>query len=226
MTFGAGENEVPVWSPDGKEIAYAANGRHKLYVFPVDGSSPERPLTDMPGHFHPESWSPDGKLIAMEVIASPSSWQVWMLPVTGDHRPYRYLANLDRVRKPTFSPDGRLLAYASQESGDLQVYVTRFPGPGETVQVSTAGGTDPVWSRDGHELYYLRPDDAMMRASVMDMPRLMVGKPEMLFHADFWHAPIAGEIECYSGLDGVHHPDYKGEEIFPLELAAATEIMR
>lgn len=185
MTFAAGENELPVWSPDGRQIAYAGNGRNKAFVFPVDGSAAEHAIADVTEHFHLVSWSPDGKLIGMEKAAgSQQEYGIWMVRLSGG-KPYP-LTDL-RGHKPTFSPDGRLLAYVSTG----QVWITPFPGPGETVQVSTDGGSDPVWSRDSREIFYISGDN-MMRATVSNASRIVVGKQERLFQAHFWHAPIAG----------------------------------
>jgi eukaryotic-like serine/threonine-protein kinase len=183
MTFAPGENEVPVWSPDGKQIAYAGNGRNQAYVFPVDGSSPERPIAAIPDHFHLHSWSADGSLIAFEKIVNRST-EIWMLPTAGSRQPYRYI---DDAYYPAFSPDGRWLAYVSVSN----VYIQRFPGPGERIQVSTADGTEPVWSRDGHDLYY-EAGDSLFRVSVATAPSLVVGKPEVVYQGHFWRSNIAG----------------------------------
>jgi len=117
--------------PDGKDAEFS------LFVFPVDGSAPEHPIADITEHFHLVSWSPDGKLIGMEKAAgSQQEYGIWMVPLLGG-KPYRFLdQQRGRQLKPTFSPDGRLLAYVSTG----QVYITRFPGPGESVQVSTERG--------------------------------------------------------------------------------------
>jgi hypothetical protein len=165
MTFAPGENELPVWSPDGRQIAYAGNGRNKAFLFPVDGSAPEHAIADVTEHFHLVSWSPDGKLVGMERAAgNQQQYEMWMVPLSGG-KPYPF-ADQPRGHKPTFSPDGHLLAYVSAESGTGQVYITRFPGPGETVQVSTDGGSDPVWSRDGHEIFYLNACSPQRRSRV------------------------------------------------------------
>lgn len=194
MTFALGENEVPVWSPDGRQIAYAGNGRNQAYVFPVDGSSPERPIATIPDHFHLHSWSADGSLIAFEKYVNGSP-EIWMLPTAGSRQPYRYI---DHAHDPAFSPDGRWLAYVSVSVGasapGLQaqnVYIQRFPGPGERIQVSTADGTEPVWSRDGHDLYY-EAGDSLFRASVATAPSLVVGKPEVVYQGHFWRSNIVG----------------------------------
>lgn len=189
MTFGEGENEVPLWSPNGREIAYAANGRKQAVILEVDGSAPERVIASIPDHFHLLSWSPDGKLIAFEKFAS-GHVEIWMLPVSSGQKPYRILER-SAAGQPAFSPSGRLLAYTSRESGSNEVFVTSFPGPGETTQVSKDGGDEPLWSRDGRELFYAHRD-VLMRATVSSSPSLSVGKPEVLFSARFLRSPKAG----------------------------------
>ena len=109
-----------------------------------------------------------------------------MLPLAAGRQPYLYLKD---AGYPAFSPDGHWLAYVSAESSN--VYVRRFPGPGETIQVSAAGGEEPVWSRDGRALYY-EAGDTLFRVSVATAPKLMVGKPEVVFQGQFWHSSIAG----------------------------------
>ncbi len=188
MTSAPGENEIPVWSPDGKQIAYAGNGRKQAYVFPVDASGPERSIAAIPDHFHLDSWSSDGSLIALERYKiDDQSVAIWMLPLAAGRQPYLYLKD---AGYPAFSPDGHWLAYVAADEGN-NVYVRRFPGPGETIQVSAAGGTEPVWSRDGRALYY-EAGDTLFRASVAAAPKLMVGKPEVVFQGQFWHTTIAG----------------------------------
>lgn len=182
MTFAPGENEIPVWSPDGTQIAYAGNGRKQAYAFPVDGSRPEHAIGTLPNHFHLQSWSPDGSLIALETQGG-----IWMLPATGAREAYPYL---DGAGEPKFSPDGRWLAYIALGRRS-NVYIQRFPGPGEKIQVSSEGGFEPVWSRDGRELYY-KSAHTLFRVSVATTPALLVGKPEAVYQGHFWESDIAG----------------------------------
>ena len=187
MTFAPGENEIPVWSPDSRQIAYAGNGRKQAYVFPVDGSSPERAIASIPDHFHLDSWSADGSLIALEKYVNRSP-EIWMLPTAGNRQPYRYM---DHAIYPAFSPDGHWLAYVSGDLRNYNVYIQRFPGPGERIQVSTEAGLEPVWSRDGRELYF-ESGDTLFGVDVATTPNLVVGKPEVVYQGHFWHSNIAG----------------------------------
>ncbi len=186
MTFAPGEDELPVWSPDGKRIAFASNGRQQAFVLPADGSGQEEPLMKNDTHFHLQSWSPDGKLIAFERLGSSGRWEIWMLPMEGDHKPYPYLQGQFQELHPAFSPDGKWLAYTSTESGHREVYVQRFPGPGEKVQVSTDGGAYATWSRDGRRLIY-ESSDTLWAVDVTNSPTFRVGKAHVLYQGQIWN---------------------------------------
>ena len=185
ITFAPGEDELPVWSPDGKRVAFASNGRQQAFVIPVDGSGKEEPLFKNDSHFHLQSWSPDGKLIAYERVGSSGEYEIWMLPIEGDRKPYPYLVSQFQEFRPAFSTDGKWLAYTSNESGRNEVYVQRFPGPGEKVQVSTDGGINPVWTRDGKHLVYENAG-TLWSTEVMISP-FRVGKSRVLYQGDIWN---------------------------------------
>jgi serine/threonine-protein kinase len=185
MSFAAGADELPVWSPDGKRIAYASNGRQQAFVIPVDGSGQEQPLMKNDSHFHLQSWSPDGKLIALEKLGTSGQYEIWILPLEGDRKPYPYLVSQFRVNQPAFSVDGQWLAYTSNESGRAEVYAQRFPGPGEKVQVSTDGGSNPEWSRDGKQLVFENAG-TLWETEVLVSP-FRVGKSRVLFQGDIWN---------------------------------------
>jgi tricorn protease-like protein len=184
VTFATGEDEIPVWSPDGKRVAYASNSRKKAFSILSDGSGGEQQLMTRQQHFHLYSWSPDGKLIAFEQKAPHDRWEVWMLPIDHVSNPYPYLRTAFNERTPAFSPDGNWLAYASDESGPSQIYVQRFRGLGKKIMVSTDGGTEPVWSRDGKELYYLN-EDKIFQVSISARNEMAVSRPHPLFQVHF-----------------------------------------
>jgi len=186
ITFAPGEDELPIWSPDGKRIAFASNGRQQAFVLPADGSGQEESLMKNDTHFHLQSWSPDGNLIAFERLGASGRWEIWMLPMEGDRKPYPYLQGQFPELHPAFSPDGKWLAYTSWESGRAEVYVQRFPGPGEKVQVSTDGGLDPVWARDGHRLVY-EGGDTLWAVDVASSPTFRLGNAHVLFQGEIWN---------------------------------------
>ena len=157
LTFGPIGNVSPIWSPDGKWIAYssARNGHFSLCRKPSDGSGAEETLLtdiDQPALV---DWSRDGKyLLYSRPISSGPGRQIWSLPLEGERKPSLIV---ERGAAGKFSPDGHWLAYTSGESGTIQVYVVPFGGGQGKWQVSANGGTQPKWSNDGKELYYMDP---------------------------------------------------------------------
>ncbi len=152
-----GEAVFPVWTPDGGQVVFAWNrsGETNVHTVPVDGlSAPRRvtsgPLTDLPGDI-----SPDGRWLAVLRISPETGTDIYIAPFDGSGSPQPLVATTANDVQPAFSPDGRWLAYASQLTGEMQVFVTAFPGPGPRLQVSTAGGVAPVWSPDGRQLAYV-----------------------------------------------------------------------
>jgi Tol biopolymer transport system component/predicted Ser/Thr protein kinase len=171
LTFLAGGNRWPVWTPNGKNIVLqstnpAAPG---LYWVRSEGSGEAQRLTDGKLNEQPYSFSPDGKRLAFSGAGNGGSQDIFTAPIEGD--PVRigkaelFLGTPFLERYPAFSPDGRWLAYASNASGPIEVYVRPFPGPGGRWQISTGGGSFPVWSRDGRELVYETLDGRVMAVS-------------------------------------------------------------
>jgi serine/threonine-protein kinase len=130
----------------------------------------------------PTSWSPDGSTLAFHERKPNGERDIWVVSPGSDPVPF-LLTPFDE-RSPRFSPDGKWLAYVSDESGRNDVYVQPFPGPGPKWLVSTDGGIDPVWSRDGHELFY-RKDDEMMAVSVAPKGEFSASRPRRLFEIRF-----------------------------------------
>jgi Tol biopolymer transport system component len=180
LTFGASSgqgNMYPVWSPDGKNIAYTSyrNGTYSLYQKSADGSGGETLLLEGIDHFRvPTSWSADGKFLVYHEGFSgrtyangvPGGWSIWVLPLFGDHKAYPFIQSSFSAREASFSPDGKWLAYCSNESGEYRIYVVPFPGPGGKWQVSLGDGRDPLWRRDGKEIFYLSADNKLMAVKV------------------------------------------------------------
>jgi Tol biopolymer transport system component len=96
----------------------------------------------------------------------PGGWSIWILPLFGDRKTYPFLQSNFSAREATFSPDGKWLAYCSNESGEYRVYVVPFPGPGGKWQVSRGDGRGPLWRRDGKELFYLSADNKLLAVTV------------------------------------------------------------
>ena len=130
----------------------------------------------------PMSWSLDGRFVLYQDAGPTTGWDLWALPMTGARKPIVVVNGPFEERSGQFSPDGRWVAYQSNEPGQFEIYVQAFPGPGGKCQVSTAGGTDPRWRADGKELFYIAPDLKLMAASVQVSGSVFEpGSPTTLF---------------------------------------------
>src|SRR5207237_5054324 len=130
LTFDAAQdNSSPLWSPDGARIAFASrrNGKWGLYLKPVDGSASEELITESEPPKAPISWSPDGKLLVYWVLDPQTRDDVWAVPVTGDKKPIPILHAGNQEITPQLSPDGKWIAYTSNETSRLEVYIKPFP---------------------------------------------------------------------------------------------------
>jgi Tol biopolymer transport system component len=132
----------------------------------------------------PESWSPDGRFLLYANFDASTGTDLWALPMVGDPKAFPVVQTRFEERRGQFSPDGRWVAYESNESGQFEIYARAFPGSGARWQVSTAGGMQVRWRRDGKELFYVAPDGTMMAASISvsaDRQTLNAGQPIALF---------------------------------------------
>ena len=183
--LSVGGAEGPVWTPDGARVTYAATaeGRDRgIFWKPADGSGEAEQLASLEHPRRLGSWSPDGETLVFAVSHPSTGYDLWVLP--GDGQPQPFLATPFSERNPELSPDGRWLLYLSDESGRIEVYLQPYPGPGQRTKVSTAGGTEPSWSRDGREIFYrdgARRD--LMVVSFNASAEPSVGQPRLLFEA-------------------------------------------
>src|SRR5262249_20619054 len=184
LTFDATQdNSMPVWSPDGTRVAFGSkrNGKWGVYVKLADGTAKEELLTESDAAKTPMSWTPDGKQLVYQVEDPKTRSDVWVVTLGGDRKPAPILQSQFSEQFPQVSPDGKWIAYSSNETGRPEIYIKPFPeGPGKW-QVSTDGGAFPRWRRDGKELYFssapniLAADIRVMGSSVQP------GAPHMLF---------------------------------------------
>jgi dipeptidyl aminopeptidase/acylaminoacyl peptidase len=188
FTFGTGDSFAPLWSPDGRLIVF----RQDLDLFEkaVGGQGGEGKLLFKSDELKvPCDWSRDGRYIAFDSLGKETGWDIWVMPVSGDRKPVPFLKTPFGELLPVFSPDGRFLAYQSNESGRYEVYVQSFPGPGGKWQISTAGGVEPRWRADGKELYYRAPDQRLMAVGIQNGSGFEAGPPQPLFQARFDMTP-------------------------------------
>jgi Tol biopolymer transport system component len=184
LTFDAGREGDPVWSPDGSQIVFNSDRSGNWntgYVRPSDGSGQDAPLVTMERLFDSPDWSRDGRFIVFTGGAHQSSNDLWMLPMSGDRKPEPFLQTPFSEDSPAFSPDGRWVAYNSNASGRFEVYVRGFGGPAGQFQVSRDGGWAPRWRGDGKEIFFLALDGTMMAASVTFDKGLQLSVPRALF---------------------------------------------
>jgi len=178
---GEGSASDVIWTPDGKRVAFAwmqPGGPRNLYWQPADGSSPIERLTTNEYNQFSGSWSPDGTTLAF-VECRLDFCQILLLDVRS-RRITPFLNSQSVQAYPEFSPDGRWLAFASSESGRYEVYVRPFPGPGGQWQISQQGGTEPLWARNGKQLFY-RHGDQIWAVDVQAGPAFSAGKARLLF---------------------------------------------
>ena len=169
FTFGpANLHAKSIWSPDGSRLVFNSNGKGHLdlYQKASSGAGAEEVLLEDNLDKYPVSWSPDGRFILYVTTGVARINNLFVLPLSGDHKPIPFLKTQFNQPIGQFSPDGKWVAYVSDESGRNEVYVAPFPGPGGKWQISTVGGTHPRWRRDGTEIFYLASDYKLMTAAV------------------------------------------------------------
>ena len=215
-----GVGGLPFWTPDGKNVTFRSRkaGRPHLFWKTADGlGAKEEPLTSGENAQHPGAWSLDGEMLAFTDDDPSTGRDIWTLSLHNGRKAEPFLRTSFNEANPAFSPDGRWMAYESDESGRDEVYVTDFPGRSMQVPVSTEGGAEAVWSRDGQELFY-RNGDKMMAVAIVLQPTFRPSKPEFLFEK--YHVPYAPLRNYDVSSDGRQFLMLKDNEQF----AAVTHI--
>jgi serine/threonine-protein kinase len=212
LTFDPADDRSPVWTPDGRRIVFASTQADKatfnLYWRRADGTGEVQRLTDSKNQQLPTSWHPNGKFLAFIERQPQTSLDLMILPLEADEtlgwkpgKPTVFLNSPFSDAGPSFSPDGRWLAYSSDESGRSELYVRPFPGPGGTWQISTGGGFSPTWSRARHELLYGTPEQRIMVAPyTVEGDSFHVEQPRLWSEGRYARRP-AGSFDLHSDGD-------------------------
>jgi hypothetical protein len=199
-----GMSHDPVWTPNGRRVAFRSwqHGGMTMWWMPADRSGPPERLDPAGTRQSPVSFSPDGRFLAFDQKSVETADDAWILPIAGGE-PRPVAASKFGEGSIKFSPDGRWVAYASDESGRPEIYVQPFPGLGPKIQISNAGGSDPVWRRTGGELYYRSGNTMMLVAVDTSGPQLEASAPRPL-----WEGAYASGSGASCGMPGVSSSSY------------------
>lgn len=182
FSSGPGRNDTPVWSPDSKRVAFASDrdGPQQVFVKVVDDAAPEQPVTtsDLPFK-NPAAWSPDGQWILITQLDARTAQNIWVIPATGGE-PRMLVSGPARDIAGPISPNGRWMAYVSDDTGRLEVYVQSFPEPGRRIQISQQGAVGVWWTRDGRQLYLYGADQRLWKVDVDTAGTFQAGTPQLV----------------------------------------------
>ena len=202
LTHGPASNFDPIWTPDGKRVIYvSARPIFDVYSRSTDGSGDEEVVLTGSSDKYPESVTPDGHTLLFSTSASVDDEDLWVAPLATPKEAKPFLATKFYESDATFSPDSRWIAYQSGESGKAEIYVRDFPAGRNRFQVSTDGGFEPVWARNGKELFY-RSGKKLISVPVKLGADFVPGPPKVLFQGDF---AVGGQVPAYDvSPDGQH----------------------
>jgi len=196
LSMDAGEDETPVWSPDGRLVAWSGSRALRgIFRRRADGSGSEELIWTLENHAHVRDWTPDGRALILELADPSTRYDIWRLDLSDTPTATPFLQTQFNERCSRLSPDGHWLAYVSDESGRDEVYIQSFPQPGSKIPVSRSGGDQPVWSRDGSKLFF-RGNEAIQEITFQPGSPPSVSKARSLF-PDSFESPQAGSHTGY-----------------------------
>lgn len=208
----------PIWSPDGSILAYsiASDSPPNIVVRASHGTAAEKRITTSSNIHYAFAITPDGKTIVFRGFSSDTGWDLFTVATSGDSSPQRLLQTPANESDGSLSPDGRLIAYTSDESGRTEIYVSRFPEMSGRVAVSSGGGSRPQWRRDGREIYFVGTNNRMMSASISPTSSsAMVGAAGVLFQTALYTGLYAASPDGQRFLIAFPAPS---TDIVPLEI--------
>lgn len=187
LTFNPADDFDPAWTADGSRILYSSDrsGQIDIYQKDANGLGNTQPVFQSKDQAKAlDDLSADGRYAIYDNSGSSSSKELWVLPLVGERKPFVFVQGDFGAFSARFSPNGRYVAYSSNETGRLEVYVQTFPQQTGKWEISTSGGAEPMWRRDGKELFYLAPDDKLMAVAVSAVSgAFQAGIPKDLFQA-------------------------------------------
>ncbi len=215
FTFHSKSNAYPIWSPDGSHIAFSSTpGVVKdIYQKATSGATQDEVLEKSTQSKFTTDWSRDGRYIIYTVADPKTDFDIWVLPLFADRKPFPYLQTQFTEGAGKLSPNGQWLAYQSNETKRDEVYVQTFPTPGGKWQVSMNGGGSPVWSRDGKELYFIGADQKMMVVEAKGGAKFEASVPKALF-----------DVHTVNGLNFVFDVSKDGRFLIPTPVEPSANV--
>jgi eukaryotic-like serine/threonine-protein kinase len=200
LTFGGSYAETPCWSPDGRFVAYTSPRQEgwALLRKNADGTGEEESLYQSRHSMWVDDWSRDGRTIVFEEFKPTTGADLWLLPTSGDRTPAPYRQNTTNDSHSMLSPDGRYIAYVSDELGIAEVFVETVPPSGSKWQVTSGGADMPAWRRDGKELYYVSATRTLTAVEIKSLAPFQMGERKELFRVSISTLSATGNRTCFA----------------------------